>query len=76
MGILCLPDVMLGKELTEDIVLSRFGMSVGRVNLKRTTFNNPDDENKTVANAVAGNGTLFPENAIQRTTEIGKTVTM
>lgn len=54
----------------------RFGTKLGRVRVKRRTFRTPEEEKRTLATAVAGNGTATPVKANQRTTDKGKTVTI
>ncbi len=51
----------------------RFGTNPGLVREKSRTFKRPDEENKTLATAVAAKGTSTPEKANHRTADMGKT---
>lgn len=70
-GVVGLPKVLLPPNVW---MFPRVGISFGRVDAKRMTFKRPEEENRTLANAVASNGTDLPENAIHRTMAIGATV--
>lgn len=60
--------------LGDELILERLGRRRGRVMANRITLNKPEDQNVTLAKAVAANGTDAPENDIHRVTVMGNTV--